>query len=282
MKSKPNIIDTDLISDEELKSLTTAIFNRHGIDFSCYEPKSLKRRVARALGVFKFESIHELWVKILQDRSFIYPFMDEISVGLTAMFRDPVLWRKLNELLNNELNSKTNLSIWHAGCSTGEEVYTMGIVLKETHSLWKTSAWATDISKNSLNIAQEGFYHEMKAIEYTENYKQYNPSGSLANYYKRAGDNIKMDNSLINHVSFDYHNLITNSVQKKFDIIFCRNVMIYFDNQTKLNLFEKFYEALNPSGLLILGFYDAVLPLMDKDKYEIFDIDAKICRKVGG
>ncbi|PZR33180.1 MAG: hypothetical protein DI538_18475 [Azospira oryzae] len=85
-------VESISISDEELKSLTDAIHQRHGIDFSCYEPKSLKRRVIRSLHIFKLNAVHELWIKILKDRTFIYPFMDEISVGLTAMFRDPVLW----------------------------------------------------------------------------------------------------------------------------------------------------------------------------------------------
>ena len=120
------------ISDEELKSLTDAIHQRHGIDFGCYEPQSLKRRVVRALHVFQLNAVHELWIKILKDRSFIYSFMDEISVGLTSMFRDTVLWTRLLLLLKKECSEKSQLSIWHAGCSTGEEVYTMGIVLRES------------------------------------------------------------------------------------------------------------------------------------------------------
>jgi chemotaxis protein methyltransferase CheR len=121
------------ITEEELKALTDAIHQRHGIDFGCYEPKSLTRRVIRALHIFNMSSAHDLWVRILKDRAFIYPFMDEISVGLTSMFRDPVLWRKLRNMLSHEYKSKSSLSLWHAGCSTGEEVYTMGIVLKESN-----------------------------------------------------------------------------------------------------------------------------------------------------
>jgi chemotaxis protein methyltransferase CheR len=277
---KKQTVEVDLISDEELNSLTSAIYTRHGIDFSCYEPKSLKRRVSRSLGVFKLKSIHELWMRILQDRAFIYPFMDELSVGLTAMFRDPVLWRKLKEMLEKDLYEKTSLNIWHAGCSTGEEVFTMGIVLKETNSQWKSNAWATDISKNSLKIAAEGEYHNLKIAEYQRNYKEYNALGNLNYYYKDIDTNIKMDGSLIKHVNFEYHNLISSPVNKMFDISFCRNVMIYFDNQTKLNLFDKFHKALNPGGLLIIGFYDAVIPMIDRAKFEVLDIDAKICRAI--
>src|SRR3954470_20480076 len=96
-----------IISDEELKSLTDAIHQRHGIDFSCYEPKSLKRRVVRTLHIFKLNAVHELWIRILREPSFIYPFMDEISVGLTAMFRDPVLWRKMRHVLSQDMADKT-------------------------------------------------------------------------------------------------------------------------------------------------------------------------------
>ena len=169
------ITDSIVISDEELKSLTDAIQQRHGIDFSCYEPKSLKRRVVRALHIFKLNAVHELWIKILKDREFIYPFMDEISVGLTSMFRDPVLWKKLRHLLNEEWSNKTSLNLWHAGCSSGEEIYTMGIVLKESTFRKPVSALATDISNQAMETAKKGEYHSIKLEEYDKNYTQFNP-----------------------------------------------------------------------------------------------------------
>jgi chemotaxis protein methyltransferase CheR len=268
------------LSDEELKSLTDAIHQRHGIDFSCYEPKSLKRRVVRALHIFQFGSVHELWVRILRDHSFIYPFMDEISVGLTAMFRDPVLWKQMRSLLTNELAAKKELSVWHAGCSTGEEVYTMNIVLKESKYAKPVRVWATDISNQSIETAMKGEYHNLKLSEYDQNYRQFNPASSLNKYFREGQDSIAMDNSLISHVNFQHHNLIKDPVDKKFDIIFCRNVMIYFDNNTKFKLFEKFHEALNPGGLFIIGFYDAILPLVDASKFKVANLEAKIFQKV--
>ncbi len=271
---------TITVSDEELKSLTDAIHKRHGIDFSCYEPKSLKRRVVRALHIFQFNSIHELWVKILRDHAFIYPFMDEISVGLTSMFRDPILWKRMRSLLNNELSEKKQLSVWHAGCSTGEEVYTMGIVLRESSFTNTCCAWATDISNQSIETARRGEYHMMKLNEYDQNYREFNPVSSLTKYYSEREDVATMDGSLIRHVKFEHHNVIRDSVSMKFDIIFCRNVMIYFDNNTKFKLFEKFYESLNPGGLFIIGFYDAILPLVDERKFMVLDLNAKIFQKI--
>lgn len=276
------VTSTVEISDEELKSLTQAIQQRHGIDFTCYEPKSLKRRVMRALTVFKFTSVHELWIKILRDRPFIYSFMDEISVGLTAMFRDPVLWRKMKQLLQTDFSSKRNLLLWHAGCSTGEEVYTMGIVLKESGYKGLVTAHATDISKQSMETAKRGEYHSMKLPEYEGNLKAYNAFSDLKQYYQDVGNSmVRMSPDLISHVTFNYQNLITDPFPGKFDVIFCRNVMIYFDNGAKLKLFQKFHDALNPGGLLVIGFYDAVLPLMDENKFKVLDMDAKIFRKVG-
>ena len=273
-------VETIVISDEELKSLTDAIQQRHGIDFSCYEPKSLKRRVVRTLHIFKLNAVHELWIKILKDPSFIYPFMDEISVGLTAMFRDPVLWKKMRQLFNVEFSDKKELSIWHAGCSSGEEVYTMGIVLKESSFNKPVTARATDISNQAMANAKKGEFHMMKMEEYDRNYLNFNPASALQKYYVINNDVANMDMSLIRHVTFEHHNLITGPFTKKYDIILCRNVMIYFDNTAKIRLFEKFYNSLNPGGLFIIGFYDAVLPLVDATKFRVLDMDAKIFQKL--
>lgn len=274
------VSESIVISDEELKSLTDAIQQRHGIDFSCYEPKSLKRRVVRALHIFKLNAIHELWIKILKDRTFIYPFMDEISVGLTSMFRDPVLWKKLRQLLAHDWSHKMTLSLWHAGCSTGEEVYTMGILLREAFNMKVTSALATDISQQAMETAKRGEYHKLKLEEYDQNYREFNPNSTLKKYYCEKDNIVYMDTGLIRHVTFEYHNLITDPFTRKYDIIFCRNVMIYFDNHAKITLFEKFHNALNPGGLFIIGFYDAVLPMVDTSKFRILDMDAKIFQKV--
>lgn len=272
--------DNVVITEEELKSLTDAIHQRHGIDFGCYEPKSLTRRVIRALHIFKMKSAHELWVRILKEHSFIYPFMDEISVGLTSMFRDPVLWKKMKSMLRHEYKTRPSLSIWHAGCSTGEEVYTMGIVLKESQYTGKVTAKASDISMQAMETAKKGEYYHLKIDDYVSNYKEYNPLGSLGNYYTTAGSLSKLDTSLIKHVTFEYHNLITDPFNARYDIIFCRNVMIYFDNNAKRKLFDKFYESLNPGGIFVIGFYDAVLPLVDDKKFKVLDMDAKIFQKI--
>ncbi len=267
------------ITDEELNSLNRVILTRYGIDFTTYEPNSFKRRVARAISVFKLESVHGLWVHLLKDRDFIYPFIDELTVGLTAMFRDPVLWLALKRDVLRTFQQPT-LNIWHAGCSTGEEVFTMGIVLADTNLAGKAQALATDLNQKAIKQAKEGIYDSMVLDEYTKNFCEYNPIKRFTTYYTLQEKVAIFDNNFIRHVQFRHHNLVMEKMNQKFDIIFCRNVMIYFDTTTKLRLLEQFHQCLNEGGFFIIGFYDALVPLIDNKMFEIYNIEAKIFRKV--
>lgn len=269
------------VSDEELNSLILAIRKRYDIDFTCYEPKSLKRRVVRCLSVFGFPTTHNLWIKMLREQSFIHDFMNEISVGLTAMFRDPIVWKELKDKVLPALAHKSEIKIWHAGCSTGEEVYTLSIVLQEAGLLHKAKAFATDINLKAIETAKEGKYHKIKLAEYAKNYENYSRFGRLDKYSQRESENYGiMDPQLIQHVTFDFHNLITQRINQQFDIIFCRNVMIYFDATAKARLLDQFHQELLPSGFFIPGFYDTLHSLVDKTKFNFFSEEAKIYRKI--
>jgi chemotaxis protein methyltransferase CheR len=269
------------LTDEEIKSLTQSILLRYGIDFTCYEPKSLRRRIIHVMNVFKITAMHELWIRFLRDQNFIYNFMNEVSVGMTSMFRDPIFWKHLRNYSRKEFSVKDNFSIWHAGCSTGEEVYSMGILLQETGMLKKSTAWATDINKDAIEVARNGEYHKIKMIENERNYKEYNAFSDFYKYTKPVdGKNLKMDLSLTNHVTYDYHNLINDNFAQKFDLILCRNVMIYFDNGAKRKILEKFYKALNPGGFFVIGFYDTMLSIIDQKLFTLVDEEAKIFQKV--
>ena len=267
------------ITDEEMNSLTQSILVRYGIDFTCYEPKSLKRRIIRVLNVYKLQSIHELWVKFLKDQNFIYSFMNEISVGMTSMFRDPFFWVHLKRILRDNFSESDQINIWHAGCSTGEEVYSLAIVLKELGLIRKAKAWATDINQDAIETAKRGEYHKIKKIENERNFLEYNKLGKFDQYFIEGGTTITMNHELIQHVSFGYHNLITDPFERKFDIILCRNVMIYFDTPAKRRLVQKFYDALSPNGLFVIGFYDTMLTIMDQKLFTFEDEEAKIFRK---
>lgn len=266
--------DTVDVTQEEVNSITQSILIRYGIDFTCYEPKSLRRRIIRILSLHNLTSVHALWIRFLRDPTFIYTFMNGVSVGMTSMFRDPVLWRSLRGQLQKRYGNHDNISIWHAGCSTGEEVYSMGILLKEVAR--KAKALATDINQDAIETAKAGTYHKIRMVENENNYKAYNPYGDFGRYYQKMEKEVTMDHSLINHVSFNYHNLITDPMAGTHDIILCRNVMIYFDNAAKAKLLAKFYDSLNPGGLFIVGFYDAPIQMVDESRFDLVDPDAKI------
>src|SRR5688572_4047591 len=249
------------VTDEEVAALTQSIRTRYGIDFTCYEPKSLKRRIIRILGLLDLASIHDLWVKFLREQDFIQKFMNEISVGMTSMFRDPIVWKKLKGRLKDP-GFESDLSIWHSGCSTGEEVYSMSILLREMNLYQNAKAWCTDINQAAIDEARSGVYHKIKMIENETNYRQYNSIGDFNRYYERDGMHVKMDLTLLNHAQFTYHNLITDTFPQSLDIVFCRNVMIYFDAVAKQKLLTKFYDALKPGGYFIIGFFDTLGTLL--------------------
>ncbi|MBL0741097.1 CheR family methyltransferase [Chryseolinea lacunae] len=268
------------VSDEEVNALLNSILVRYGIDFTCYEPKSLRRRIIRILNHFEFPSVQDLWIKFLRDSNFVNVFMNEVSVGMTSMFRDPILWTNLQTRLRQEFISRGAINTWHAGCSTGEEVYSFAIVLKESRLLHKAKAHATDFNRNALEEAQHGVYHKIKMLQNEANYREYNTTTNFHDYYTTDGKNATMDRKLVANTQFSYHNLITDSFSSGFDIIFCRNVMIYFDAPAKTKLLDKFHAALNPGGYLIIGFFDTITHLMDSQKFNLVDEQAKIFQKV--
>lgn len=267
------------VTEEEMNSLTQSILTRYGIDFTCYEPKSLRRRIIRVMNIFDMKSVHDLWVQFLRDTKFVQVFMNEISVGMTSMFRDPILWRNLKVRIKSDSKFKSSFSVWHAGCSTGEEVYSFGILLKELNMLEKTKALATDFNVNAIEEAKNGVYHKIKMIENETNYRSFNGLQNFANYYTSDSKNAKMNPELISHATFHYQNLITDVYPKGFDLIFCRNVMIYFDTIAKNRILARFYDSLNPGGYLIIGFFDTMSHLMEGNQFQVVDEAAKIFQK---
>lgn len=269
------------ITEEEVASLTQSILVRYGLDFTCYEPKSLRRRIVRLLTLYDFQSIHDLWMRMLGDRAFIFSFMNEVSVGMTSMFRDPIFWKHLKRLVLKKFADRPQLSVWHAGCSTGEEVYSLAILLTECDLISKTTAHATDINQEALRLAALGEYHKLRMIENERDFKEYNPFVDFGRYYTPVdGKVVRMNENLSQHVKYRYHNLITDPVVEKYDLILCRNVMIYFDNDAKRALLQKFYDCLNPGGYFVIGFFDTMLSMIDEKLFKLVDADAKIFQKV--
>ncbi len=257
------------ITDEELDAFTGAVKARVGLDFTNYEKKSLKRGLVRLMAKNECLSIKDLWVKMLRDKDMIAKYVDEILVNLTEFFRNVELWQKLRDDVLPKLNSCSKLTCWHAGCSTGEEIYSMAIVLKETFLLYKTQALATDLSAKALAKAIEGSYNNFLLPKYTAAYASYNPGGSVDKYLIKEANHFEIIPQLKKHILFQRHNLVTDEMDKKFKIIFCRNVMIYFDDVLKMNILKMFYNCLEDDGYFIIGYYD-MLPNEAKSLFKLY------------
>lgn len=270
------------LTQEEIDSFTSVLFQKYGLDFTCYEPQSLNRRLNRVLHVMKKKSLHDLWADMLKDRNMIYSFMDEISVGLTSMFRDPMMWSGLRTVLFNEFKDKSKIDIWNAGCSTGEEVFTLAIVLKEMNILDRANIVATDMNNTAIDVAKSGVYHKIKIVEYENKYKEYNRFGAFHRYHSPHDDShVQMNYELNSNVQYRYHNLITDEITGSYDFIFCRNVMIYFDAPAKARLMDKFLNVLKPGGYFIMGYFDSMLPEEDKNKFNRSLANLRIFKKEG-
>lgn len=263
------------ISDEELASLTTAIRNRYGIDFTNYETKSLKRGFARLIIKHKFGSILGLWQKILSDREYFLSCIDDLTVNLTELFRNPEIWIMLRDELLDRFKNKFRLNMWHAGCSSGEEVYTMAMVLQDKGLLYKSRTLATDLSNTILEQAKEAKYSSLLISKYTNTFKRYFPKGNMDDCFVQEGRYLQINEQLKRHIEFKQHNLVQDPMNKTFQIIFCRNVMIYFDDTLKMKVLRLFHKALDKGGVFVIGYYD-MLPEESKELFEVYDSKTKV------
>jgi chemotaxis protein methyltransferase CheR len=276
--SEPLIQARVEISDEELQSLTNAIKLRYGIDFTNYERKSLKRGFARVISKHNLGSLLGLWSKVLKDREFILGMVDDLMVNLTEMFRNPEIWVTIRQKLLNNPQYQKGIDIWHAGCSTGEEIYTMAFVLNDAALLDKSKVLATDLSATALEKAKAGTYPEVIFKKYLASFKGNFPNVDINRYFEISAECSTVKPAFRSHISFQRHNLVQDAMPRKFDIIFCRNVMIYFDDALKMKVLSLIHSALKPDGFFIIGYYD-MLPEKSKELFALYDPVTRIYRK---
>ncbi|REE01004.1 CheR family methyltransferase [Marinoscillum furvescens] len=267
----------EMITDEEMNALMVAIKNRYGLDFTNYEKTSLKRGITRLMMKHGMESSLDLWGRVLQDYEFFNKAIDDLLVNLTELFRNPDVWIRLrDEVLDRFGNAPLN--IWHAGCSTGEEVYTMSIVLEEKNLLNSTRLAATDLSTKALEKAKKGEYPLELIKQYLTPFLKFFPDRKLEDYFDFHDKHATIKSRYRRQVMFEKHNLVHDPVHGSYDIVFCRNVMIYFDDQLKTKVLNLMHRALKPGGYLIIGYYD-IMPDAGKKLFEVEDIRTRIYRK---
>jgi len=251
-----------------------AINNRYGLDFTNYEQTSLKRGIIRLMMKHKMETIIELWSVVLKDNEFFKNAIDDLLVNLTELFRNPDVWIRLNEDVLKKMVSK-KLRIWHAGCSTGEEVYTMTFLLEAMGMLHSARLTATDLSTTALSKAIKGEYSLLLLKQYLVPFLKFFPNKEMDDYFDFKDTYATIKPRYQTNVTFRKHNLVADPMTDHYDLIFCRNVMIYFDESLKLRVLRLLHKCLKPGGYLIIGYYD-IMPDAGKEYFDIYDIKTRI------
>ncbi len=254
-----------------------AIKNRYGLDFTNYEKGSLKRGISRLMMKHHMDSLLELWSRILRDADFFSSAIDDLLVNLTELFRNPDVWLMMRNQILDRYQSQ-RLNIWHAGCSTGEEVYTMAMVLEEKHMLGVTNTLATDLSKKALKAAKVGSYPVQLLKQYLRPFLGYFPHSRMEDFFQFGDTHATIKPQYKRSVNYELHNLVNDPSPGNFDIIFCRNVMIYFDDKLKTEVLNLLYRSLNPGGFLVIGYYD-IMPEYGKKLFQLYDVRTRIYTK---
>ena len=266
------------IEEIELDLFLEAIFRRYGYDFSQYARSSIKRRVKSLARSSGFRHISEMIPRALHDASFIKQMMNDISITVTEMFRDPWVFKTIRDQVLPKLKIFPRINIWHAGCATGEEVYSMAILLKEEGLLENTQIYATDFNDNSLEIAKRGIYPLENFQKYTKNYLEAGGKQSFSDYYYVKYNSATFDKVLKECIVFTSHNLAEDRVFAEMHFIICRNVLIYFKQTLQEKVVDLFEASLAPRGFLLLGLKESLKFSKKRDHFEIYANKEKIYR----
>jgi chemotaxis protein methyltransferase CheR len=265
----------------DLKRISELIYERYNYDFRNYAMSSFKRRVVRILELKKLTP-GNLLKKLADTPPFIQEFVDELTVNVTEMFRDPGFWKVIrHEVIPAIRLQKKSFRIWHAGCSSGEEVLTMAVILREMGILDEVSITATDLDSSVLQRAKAGAY-PVKNMDLNErNYASFGGnSAGLKKFYQQENGHAVFHPELINQVSFINHDLVLGQVFGQFDLILCRNVMIYFNQDLQNEVLKKFHASLFSHGYLSIGSKESLIWCDYANRFTVVNNDEKIYRKI--
>jgi chemotaxis protein methyltransferase CheR len=264
----------------EIQLLTEGIYRQYGFDFRSYAYSSLKRRIWKRMEAEGLDTISALQEKVLHERAVMERLLEDLSVNVTSMFRDPRFYLSFREKVVPLLRTYPFVRIWHAGCATGEEVYSMAILLQEEGLYERSRIYATDINDTALERAAAGIFPLEQMQEHTQAYLRAGGKRSFSEYYTAAYDAALFSPQLRQNVVFAQHNLATDRSFSEFHVIICRNVMIYFDRTLQDRVHRLFYESLPMYGMLGLGSKESLRGTAVEDGYEALDAREKIYRKI--
>jgi chemotaxis protein methyltransferase CheR len=279
------VLDTPIAYDPQLERLEVellleGVFRHYGFDFRSYAYSSLRRRLWKRIRAEGLSSVTALQERVLHDSKVMERLLDDLSVNVTAMFRDPAFYLAFRERVVPMLRTYPFLRLWHAGCSTGEEVVSMAILLQEEGLYDRTRIYATDINETVLQRARSGIFPLDRMQEYTENYIKAGGTRSFSEYYTAKYDGALFDSTLMRNIVFSQHNLVTDRSFSEFHVILCRNVLIYFDKSLQNRVHSLFYESLVHFGILGLGAKESLRFSRFEDCYEQIEPREKLYRKV--
>ncbi len=274
-------LSNESVFENEVELLIKEIHQQYGYDFSGYARASVYRRVKRFIDLKHLAGVGDLRPKLFSDSYFFEEFLQEITVNVTEMFRDPSFFLALRKEILPILSTYPFIKIWDAGCSTGEELFSLAILLKEEGLLDRTKIYATDINQKVLKKAKEGIFSSSNIKAYADGYNAAGGKAEFTDYYVTNYGSLKFDSELIKNVVFYPHNLATDSSFNEFHLIICRNVLIYFTRELQDRIFNLFDESLVNLGYLALGRKETLAMSKVFSKYNYVNKDNRIYRKVG-
>lgn len=251
--SCPSRFEPADIENMEIDLLLDAIHRRYGYDFKHYARASMRRRIRQVLLRTERQHISALIPELLHDQTFFEDMVREFSITVTEMFRTPDMFRVVRDKVLPYLKTYPHFKVWHAGCATGEEAYSLAILLREEGAYERATIFATDFNDEALQRARDGIYAIDRVQQFSGNYQQSGGLRSFSEYYHARYDSIVIDRSVRDRVTFANHNLVIDEVFTETHLIFCRNVLIYFDRQLQERVLHLFYDSLVHGGFLCLG-----------------------------
>jgi len=264
----------------DLRNITELVKSKYKYDFTNYAMSSFKRRIDRILDLHNL-SIDALIRKLSNDPAFVEIFLTDITVNVTEMFRDPSFWKSMKkDIIPGILLNHDSFNIWHAGCSSGEEVFSMCILLSEMGILDNVNIIATDIDQVILDKARKGEYNLKNMMLNEKNYIRFEGKTSLKDYYVEKKGIAKMDGNLLRNVSFRKQDLVNGEVFNKFDLILCRNVMIYFNQNLQNNVLKKIHASLFKYGYLAIGAKESLIWCEIANKFIVVNNEEKVYKKI--
>lgn len=275
-------MNPDEIEKIELELFLEAIFQRYGYDFRHYARASAHRRARHILAGSGHKRLSDLIPLLLHDEVFAEKAIYQFSITVTEMFRDPDFYKAVRQTVTPYLQTYPFLKIWVAGCATGEEVYSLAILLKEEGLYDRTTIYATDFNENALKKAAEGIYQLKDVQQHTLNYQKSGGTGSFSDYYHAEYNSAIMDAALKKNITFAHHNLVSDSVFSEVQVVFCRNVLIYFDRSLQNWVLNTLSNSLSRGGFLCLGTKESLEFSSVYDQFKPSNLEERIYQKRTG